>query len=272
MKRSTDHEFYQHVPRPVGAMRKSYPGGYTGFRHSHPRAQFLYAESGTMKVTTDSGLWIVPPHRAVWFPPNCPHQTGALGAVEMRTLYIRPDACPKRAPQEACVVQVSPLLRELVRRATSMPVEYDEQGHDGRIVALLLDEIQWSRVHVPTMPQLHDPRLRAVERALSANPGDSRTVEEWAQLAGASPRTLARLFLREADMSFRCWREQFRAVTAISKLMSGDSITTLAAELGYETAGAFTAMFRRVMGMTPSRFMSESLSETRASSISQAQQ
>ncbi len=218
-----------------------------------------------MKVTTDKGTWVVPPHRAVWFPPNCPHQTGALSAVEMRTLYIRPGACPKNAPGEPCVLQVSPLLRELVRRATAMPIEYDEQGHDGRIVALLLDEIQWSRIQVPTMPRLQDFRLVTIERALSADPGDTRTIEDWAELAGASPRTLARLFLREANMSFRSWREQFRAQTAISRLMSGGSITALANELGYETAGAFTAMFRRVMGMTPSRFLSEALNEARAS-------
>lgn len=266
MKRSTDHVFYQHVPRPVGAMAKSYPGGYSGFRHSHPRAQFLYAESGTMKVTTDSGTWIVPPHRAVWFPPGCPHQTGALSAVEMRTLYIRPDACPKNAPREPCVLQVSLLLRELVRRSTAMPIEYDEQGPDGRIIALLLDEIQWSRVHVLAMPRLQDARLLIIERALSADPGDTRTIEEWADLAGASPRTLARLFLREVGMSFRSWREQFRALSALSRLMNGGSITTLASELGYETPSAFTAMFRRVMGMTPSQFLSESLSENKLSS------
>jgi AraC-like DNA-binding protein len=267
MERSLDYEFYQHVPRPVGAMAKWYPSGYAGFRHSHPRAQFLYAESGTMKVSTESGTWIVPPHRAVWFPPNCPHQTGALSELEMRTLYIRPDGCPKNAPKKPCVLQVSPLLRELVRRTAAMPVEYDEQGHDGRIIALLLDEIQWSRIQVPAMPRLQDSRLLAIERAFAANPGDTRSIEEWAELAGASPRTLARLFLREAGMSFRSWREQFRALTAISQLMNGDAITTLASEFGYETAGAFTAMFRRVMGMTPSQFLSEAFSDSGTSSI-----
>lgn len=222
-----------------------------------------------MKVTTDRGTWIIPPHRAVWFPPNYPHQTGTLTAVEMRTLYIRPDACPPHAPQEPCVIQVSPLLRELVRRATMMPVEYDEQGHDGRIIVLLLDEIHWSRAHVPTMPRLLDSRLLAIERELAANPGDSRTLEEWAGVAGASPRTLARLFLRETGMTFRSWREQFRASVAVSRLVNGSSITALASEFGYETAGAFTTMFRRVMGMTPSQFLSESFSGSRSSSSSQ---
>ena len=255
-----NHEFLQHVPRPVEAMARSYPAGYAGPLHSHPRGLFLYAESGTMKVTTGCGTWMVPPHRAVWFPPNSPHQTGSLSAVEMRALYIRPDACPPQAPREPCVLHVSPLLRELVRAATAMPVDYDEQGRDGRIVALLLEEIRWTPAREIMMPRLQDLRLLTIEQALASDPGDARTLEEWAALAGASARTLARLFLRDAGMSFRSWREQFRAQASVLRLMEGDSVTTLSGELGYETPGAFTAMFRRVMGITPTQYLADARS------------
>lgn len=239
-------------------MAKSYPSGYPGYLHSHPRAQFLYAESGTMKVTTARGSWIVPPHRAVWFPPEYPHQTAALSPLEMRTLYIRRNACPKGAPGEPCVLSVSPLLRELIRRATAMPVEYDEDGHDGQVVALLLGEIDWSPVHALVMPALRDKRLLAVEQALTVDPGDSRTLDAWAFIAAASPRTLARLFLRETGMSFRCWRDQLRALSALPHLARGVQITNVAAKLGYETPSAFAAMFKRVMGVTPSQYLAES--------------
>src|SRR6266567_3472040 len=252
-----DCEFYQQVPRPVGIMAKSYPARYEGALQNHPRAVCLFAQTGALKVTTDRRVWIVHPHRAVWLPPNYPHKMSTLDPVEMHAVYIRQDACPKHAPREPCVIQVSSLLRELVLRATSIPAEYDEAGHEGKIIALLLGEIDWSRAHVHVMARLQDSRLLAIERALASNPGDSRTLEQWADLAGASPRTLARQFLRETGISFRAWREQFRAMNAIPALMTGRPITLLANELGYESAGAFTAMFRRVMGMTPSRFLSQ---------------
>jgi AraC-like DNA-binding protein len=255
MKRSTDHEFYQQVPRPIGAMAKSYASGYPGYWHSHARAQFLYAESGTMKVTTDRGSWIVPPHRAVWFPPNYPHQTGALSALEMRTLYIRPESCPPQAPKEPCILQVSALLRELVRRATMMPIEYDEEGHDGKTIELLLAEISWLPASGIVMPLLRDQRLITIEQALSANPADNRTLEQWANLVGTAPRTLTRLFLKESNMSFRLWRDQFRALSAIPHLIEGVAITELAMEFGYETPGAFAGMFKRVMGSSPSQYL-----------------
>jgi AraC-like DNA-binding protein len=135
-----------------------------------------------------------------------------------------------------------------------MPVKYDERGHDGRIIALLLGEINWSPAHAIVMPTLKDSRLLAIEQALSSNPGDARTLEQWAARVGASARTLTRLFLKETNMSFRYWRDQYRALAALPELTNGAAITTLALEFGYETAGAFAAMFRRVMGVTPRQY------------------
>ncbi len=254
-EKSTHHETYQTVPRPIGAMAKSYPAGYPGYMHSHPRAQLLYSESGTMKVTTERGTWVVPPHRAAWFPPYYEHQTATLSAVEMRTLYILPAVCPKKAPKEPRLIQISPLVRELIRRVVAMPIEYDEDGLEGRVIALLLEEIDWSPVDSFSLPQITDRRLLHIERQFLADPGDNRTLDKWAASIGASPRTLTRLFLKETGLSFRIWREQVRTFTALPRLLSGTPITVLAMEFGYETPSAFAAMFRRVMGTTPSEYI-----------------
>src|SRR5262249_5339039 len=56
--RSTNREDYQRVARPVAAMAKDFPSGFAIERHSHPRAQLIYAAQGVMRVTTPSGAWI----------------------------------------------------------------------------------------------------------------------------------------------------------------------------------------------------------------------
>jgi AraC-like DNA-binding protein len=105
------------------------------------------------------------------------------------------------------------------------------------------------------MPLLRDSRLLTIEQALSADPADNRTLAQWASLVGAAPRTLTRLFLKESNMSFRLWRDQFRALSAIPRLIEGVSVTELAMEFGYETSGAFAGMFKRVMGASPSQYL-----------------
>src|SRR5262249_24933645 len=137
--RSTNREDYQRVARPVAAMAKDFPSGFAIERHSHPRAQLIYAAQGVMRVTTPSGAWLVPPYRAVWVPAGIEHEVRMSGAVEMRTLYIEPNAAPK-ALEECTVLEVTPLMRALILRAVEEPIEYDEHGSAGLVIALILAE------------------------------------------------------------------------------------------------------------------------------------
>ncbi len=73
-------------------------------------------------------------------------------------------------------------------------------------------------------------------------------------LAGASARTLARLFEREAGMTFGSWRQQLRLLRSLELLAGGESVTSVALSLGYESLSAFVSMFRRNLGRTPGRY------------------
>jgi len=252
--KSTNREDYQDVPRPVGAMAKEYPDGYVSRTHRHVRAQLLYAVAGVMEVTTVEGLWMVPPQRAVWLPPQTDHAMRARGKVALRTLYVRPDACSSGFPARPRLVHVSPLLRELVVRAVEMPVEYDEAGREGRVVSLIFDEVAWMPDRPLHLAEPRDKRLAAIHSALLSDPADRRGLEQWAKYAGASARTLARLCRTECGASFLHWRQQHRILAALPRLAAGEAVTNVALDLGYETPGAFAAMFRKLMGTTPSAY------------------
>ena len=62
------------LPRRVLALGSDYPANTQLARHSHRRAQFLYAMNGMMKVETDDGQWLVPPYSGVWIPAIRPHR------------------------------------------------------------------------------------------------------------------------------------------------------------------------------------------------------
>jgi AraC-like DNA-binding protein/quercetin dioxygenase-like cupin family protein len=252
--KSTNRDDYQLISRPVGAMAKDFPRGFVSRRHRHVRAQLLYAVDGVLKVATDVGLWVIPPQRAVWIPPQVDHEVCFMTAASVRTLYIEPSAIPAGAPALPCAVNVSPLLRELVIRATTMPMDYDVNGRDGRIVALALEELEWAKDPALHLPAFKDRRLTKICQALQAHPMDPRTLEEWAAAVNTSSRTLARLFRAEAATSFQHWRQQVRVMAALPRLAAGEAVTSVAFDLGYETPGAFAAMFRRLMGTVPSQY------------------
>lgn len=252
-RRSTDPEDYQQVPRAVAAMPKDFADGHEIAPHRHRRAQLIYATAGTMRVSTADAVWVVPPQRALWMPPGVRHSIVMSGDVTMRTLYLRQDAAAGM-PDVCRVLHISPLLRELIVRATEMPVHYDERGAAGHVVALILDELH----HEPSLP-LHlpmprDRRLQRVCSALLAAPGDQRTLEDWAGWANASPRTLARLFATETGLTFGAWRQQARVLEAMGRLSGGEAVTDVALDLGYDSVSAFSAMFRRASGVSPSAY------------------
>lgn len=256
-QRSQDHEWLQSVPRLVSAMAKSYPSAYAGYAHHHRRAQFLYAESGSMRLTTDLGCWIIPPKRAVWIPGGYLHQTGSIGPLEMRTLFINSAAELAQVPSLPRMLRVSALLHELVLRVVSMPHEYNEADQDGRVVRTLLGEIDWTPIHPVSLPSLRDKRLRRMEQELLKNPAEPKTLEQWAAKLGMSPRTLTRLFRREIDLTFQSWRDQLKTFVAIPMLTDGCPLAEIADALGFDTAWAFTAMFKRVTGKLPSQYGAE---------------
>jgi AraC-like DNA-binding protein len=254
--RSTNREDFQTVPRSIGAMAKDFPDGFFIAPHAHPRSQLIHASSGVMRVRTPQGAWIVPPHRAVWVPADIVHDVRMAGAVAMRTLYIEPGAVAA-LPRECCVVAVSPLLRELILRASAAPLLYDEAGPDGRVMALILDELRVLPVLPLNLPMPQDARLAKISRAILDDPANALTLHAWGRRVGASSRTLARLFLRETGMTFGRWRQQARLMEALSRLAQGQSVTTIALDLGYDSPSAFTFMFRRALGRTPSAYFSD---------------
>lgn len=251
---SSHDDKHQTLPHPVTAKARNYWGGETP-AHSHPRAQLVYAGSGVMRVETEAGCWVVPPVRGVWIPANTVHRVIMLGPVDMRTLYIRPDAAPD-LPEGCCLLEVSPLLRALILALLDEPLAYDRAGRAGQIAALVLTELRFLKIPALHLPMPGEIRLRRLCEELIAHPDSRETLEMLSAQQATSSRTLARQFQRETGMGFRQWRQQARLVEALGHLANGVPVAQVADKLGYSSASAFTAMFQRVLGIEPRRYFS----------------
>jgi AraC-like DNA-binding protein len=238
------------VDRPLAAFARDYPDGEQVPRHAHDRAQLLYATRGVMRISTDEAGFILPPLHALWMPAGAPHEVATEGGVAMRALFLRADAAAA-GPGATTVLAVSALLRELILAACAEPLEWDQAGRGGHLAALILDEIARAPALPFRVPEPRDPRLRRLTAALRAAPASDRTLEDWALLAGASPRTLERRFRAETGLSFARWRQTLRLAEAAARLSTGEAPARAAASVGYASASAFGAAFRAAFGITP---------------------
>lgn len=250
---TTKHLDYHATARPMAAMEIDYPSDAATGLHAHPRCQLLYAIEGVMVVRSASGTWVVPPNRAVWLVAGLEHEVRMSGAVKIRTLFVDPQAAP-HLPQLSCVVAVSPLLRELIVAAMRVPLDYEPDTRDERLMRLLLDELVAVSVLPLHLPMPQDRRLRRLCEALLARPDDVSTAEHWAQELKVTPKTVHRLFSRETGLTFGQWRQQARLLFALERLAHGERIIDVALDSGYASQSAFAAMFRKHFGMPPSAF------------------
>ena len=254
--------------RPVLARSERLAPGWAVAPHSHPRSQLLWAVRGVLRVFSADGVWIVPPSHTVWIPGGVPHHTVSETEVEIRNLYVDPSALegrPALSGSRCSVRLMTGLMREIILRLCSMGGPEGPEGHEGkdsahqRLCALALDEITALAEAPLHLPGGHDPRLLRVTRHLVANPGDGRSLAELGTMAGASIRTLERLFHGETGLTFRQWRSRLRLLSALELLNRGHSSTEIAHRLGYGSASAFSAAFRSYFGTPPQSFLARGM-------------
>ncbi|MFC5743520.1 AraC family transcriptional regulator [Dyella tabacisoli] len=254
--RNTRVDRYEDTPRDVVATGNEFPPHYVLPGHSHRRGQLLYAATGVVTVITNAGSWVVPPRRALWIPPGVTHEVHMSGPVSTRSAYVRREAVEAAGlPAHCQVIAVSPLLHELLLEAVDLPAEYELDGRDGRVMALLLDEIRRMPTLALSTPLPHDRRLASLCRQLLETPSLEITIDNMATHAGMSRRNFTRLFRAQTGMSFIHWRQQACLLAALTRLGNGASITQVALDLGYGNPSAFTAAFRRVLGAPPSLYL-----------------
>jgi AraC-like DNA-binding protein len=240
----------QQLPRALYSRHESLAPGSLTPPHRHDWGQLSYASRGVLEVRTPLGGFVAPPRHAVWVPAALEHQVLNHGRAEMRSLYVRSDAAAA-LPADCCVLQVSGLARELIERVSRLPVDYDEAGGDGRLAAVLLDELARLPRAAFDLPLARDRRVSQVCAALQQRPDDRRSLAEWGQAVGASERTLARLFLRQTGLGFGAWRQRLRLLLSLQALEAGESVTAVALGHGYDSSSAYIVAFRAAFGATP---------------------
>ena len=177
----------------ITTLTHDYPAGCVIPLHYHDRDQLVYASRGVMTVRTGDGTWIVPTHRAVWIPAAVAHTIAMSGTVAMRTLYLKPRLA-RSLPRGCCVVNVSPLLRELVLHACNFRALRSATPWQANLIGTILDQLKTIPSVPLQLPNPTNPVALRVAKLLSADPSDRRPLAKVCKAAGASKRTVERLF------------------------------------------------------------------------------
>ena len=209
-----------------------------------------------MTVETSQGMWVLPASRALWIPTGIPHAVRMAGEVSLRTLYLRPKLV-RGLPRVCTVVNISPLLKELIIYSCQFKVLDNRTKIRSHLVTLILDLLRSSRTIPLQLPRPVDHRALRVADFLYANPGSIVPTEEICARAGASKRTIERLFRQNTRMTLGRWRQQLRLMHSMRLLAQGMKINSVALEAGYSSPSAFILMFRSALGTSPGQYFQQ---------------
>ncbi|GHS80388.1 helix-turn-helix transcriptional regulator [Pseudomonas kermanshahensis] len=226
------------------ALGMDYRHGEVVASHCHAEDQLMYAANGVMRVCSDGGNWVIPRGQALWIPAGMSHEVRMQGEVSMRTLLLGSHVT------RCHVIAVSGLLRELILAGSRMLQRDEPLGEHAR--ALIQRELETAERIDAYVPVPQHARLRAWCEGFLEDPAQDLTLEQCGAQLNMSARTLARLFQREVGMSYGEWRARTRMILSQQCLADGKPILNVALEHGYQSASAFAAMFKRILGYNPS--------------------
>ncbi|TSD40218.1 helix-turn-helix transcriptional regulator [Rhodococcus sp. KBS0724] len=218
--------------------------------HAHDEHQLVYASTGVISVATSEGTWVAPANRAIWIPSGASHQHRAYGPTRFHGVGLPATRNPLGVDVPA-VIEVSPLLRELIIHYTEQPDEAEEPRRRQRLLTVLIDQLAVSSQQPIRLPTPRDPRLVEVCKMVEENLSVALDLEDLAKACRTSSRTLARLFRDETRMSYVQWRTQLRLYYALRLLADGMQVGTVAHRCGWNSASTFVEVFRRTYGHTP---------------------
>ncbi len=217
----------------------------------------LMCAQGVFAVQARDGYWVVPPGTVLYLGPG--QQPRVRHTRNLHLTHVVLDAAlVQRMPACGGLVVASPLMRELIESLAS-PGGGRASPRDSR-AGLLADLLRATpsllaqSLSSCVLKPVSEPRLDRICRHVLEHLEAPRTLHEWALELALDPRTLHRLFVREFGMSFVQWRQQARLMAALEWLAAGRAVMDVALDLGYQTQSAFSAMFRRHMGITPSQW------------------
>jgi len=222
--------------------------------HSHEHDQLMYSIKGAIHVITTTGRWILPPTRAIWISSGTAHAFEARRPVDLNILYIDSQAPGSPRWDDCAVVNVTPLVRELITACVDLPWNHRQDSRVGRLARVLLEQLDVLPQAPLTLPEPEDPRAIRLAQWLRMHPEDRRPLTVLAPECGGSVKTLERLFAKETGISFGAWRIRLRMIKALEQLAYGENVANTAHAIGYESPSSFIAAFRNTFGTTPARY------------------
>lgn len=225
--------------------------------HIHEYSEMLYVRSGTMTLFIDGKTRIVPEGHLVFIFPNQTHKYTKRTACELWIAVFSNDflsaffsAHPNMRPQDPVVeMQNDHALIDQLRGADPKDIT-----RIAGLLHLLFSVLEKSTVFVQAEPS-DDDIYNAALGYIGRNFKNNITLADMAKALGYHEKYLSSALHSLTKMHFRTFLATYRINHAKTLLYTTEmTVAEIALESGFSAINTFNRVFKRITGMTPSKY------------------
>ena len=224
--------------------------------------RLVFVRCGTYRLRVDDLSALVHPVLAYLVPPRgeqqIAHSSGVTDTCTSITVSeaLMSEIVGGRPPRTAQLIVTSGRIdlmhRMLVSRARGRADDFEVLERVIQLTASLAGQVAGLNWRVAGKPSTAAARLTDAARALLAENPEALSLSDTARQLGVSSPYLSRTFKRCTGMSLTRFRNQMRVRRVLDSIESGqDSLSGLAAELGFSDHAHMTRMVRDSVGHPP---------------------
>jgi AraC-like DNA-binding protein len=164
---------------------------------------------------------------------------------------------PRGSDQEGLRSSLDKLVQELRERKPGFVVVVQNYTYTVLVQVLRQHLVTGAKAGTGWLFALADKQMSAAINTIHNDPTHPWTLQELAGQVGMSRSSFASKFKSTVGSSAMDYLTRWRMLLAGDRLTgSGDSISTIALSLGYESESAFSKAFKRTMGCSPRQYAS----------------
>jgi AraC family transcriptional regulator len=240
-------------------IESAYPSGLVLSRHTHARSYFSFVLEGAYTETLDGCTEACAPGTLRFLPADEVHENSYTAGARCLLVEIEPQTFAALAEHATVIEQPgevkSPKAVWLARRLYS---EFNEPDNVAplAIECVVLELIaEQTRSASKSSPKLAPRWLQRARDLIQARFLEVPSLSEIAGEAGVHPVHLSREFRRFYDCTVSDFMRKLRIEHASRLLADTDTpLSEIALLCGFADQSHFSAVFKREVGVTPSRF------------------
>lgn len=224
------------------------------YEHLHQRAQLTFVTEGYQYFHINDKIYLVPQNHVIWVPSLQKHKITSEAKTVKLMVSLFKNIPENQFYSTTHVFPAPPVLKEMILYAKKWNQETAENDEQKAFMNALLvslpnfcDENTALQIPLPS-----DMRLLEVCQFINLNYQQNHSIDELAETANLSTRSLQRIFKKETGISIKKYAQLIKILKSIELIDSHQfTLSEIAYKVGYKSLSAFTSSYQAIMNAKP---------------------